>query len=342
MERKRIDWVDSIKGFVMLSVVLGHIVNGLYDAGMYSEASGLLRNIQNIVDMYQMPIFAIASGFLFEKAYWKGTELNKNRFKHQLINNVLLYFIWDTIFCVIKLFFAAQANNGITVSHLLLLPFKAVGPFWYFYILVEFYTVFGIRRIHNTNPIAVLSVCVMFGLAGSYFRIFEVRWFEYASFMFYSGFFYIGIIFAGQYKNKIFNRFSISVLGLIAIVLIVINWSSETEIYNIPFVSYFVAVGLSFILVTIFEYIGKVPGLGFIGKHCIEIYTMHIFLTSSGRILLRKLNIGNVYLAILIIYILSIILPSLIAFVMKKIKLYDIFYKPYDCLTNNITGAEVQ
>lgn len=332
MERKRIDWIDSIKGFVMLSVVLGHVVNGLIDAEMYRSHVDILKSIQNVVDMYQMPIFAIASGFLFEKVYWKGGKLNKEKYGRQLLNNFFLYFIWDIIFCIIKLMFASQTNNPISISHLVLLPFKAVGPFWYFYILIEFYFVFGIKKIHDMKSAIIIPLCIAFGLFGSWLRIYEIRWLEYASFLFYISFFYIGILTARKKNWRIYDHIIIFISGVFAIAIVMINWNKNNAIYYLPIRSYVVAVGLSFIFMYLFMRLGKVPVLNFVGKHCIEIYTMHIFITSSGRIILRKCNINNTFIAVILIYFLSVVIPLLVATIMKKIKIYDYFYKPIDCI----------
>ncbi len=328
MKKERIEWADSLKGFVMLSVVLGHIANGLNKANIFHENSNLLFIIQNVVDTYQMPVFAIISGFLFEKAYWSEGVLDHKRFSRQVINNIIVYFIWDALFCVTKLCFSTQTNNSIELTDLFLLPLKAVGPFWYLYVLVEFYIFFGNKHIHNLKKRFAIPLFVICGFLGSWFRLFEVRWLEFVSFLFYVGFFYLGICIARYGEKKLIKWKWVAISGVLSIVLTVVNWDIDKEIYYMPIISFAVAFGFSLILLYIFTKINKLAVLGFIGRHSIEIYTFHIFITAGGRIIIKKLEIANVGVGIMLLMGLAIVLPLLLAFVMKKMKIYNIFYKP--------------
>lgn len=337
MEKKRIGWVDSLKGIGMLSVILGHVVNGLKDADMYTQSNFMFASVQNIVDMYQMPLFAIASGFLFEKVYWKNNELNFRKYNHQLLNIVFLYFLWEIIFCIVKLFASSHVNNEITISHLLFIPFKAVGPFWYFYVLVELYIFFGIKKIHDIPKYIFFPFSIILALIGSFFRIYEIRWFEYASFLFYQFFFFYGILLAKVEIKTLWRNFFVLISLSISVILISYNWSFETEIYYMPIISLIIAICLSFLIVEFLKKIKIISFVNYVGKHCIELYTMHIFFTSGCRLIVRKLSIGNVYLTVLLIYFISIFAPLILARLFNYIKVYDYFYYPIDVVSKRFS-----
>ena len=67
--KKRIGYIDSLKGFLILCVALGHIIDGFLNAGVYSEHSDVMNALYIILYSFHMPTFFLVSGYLFSKAY---------------------------------------------------------------------------------------------------------------------------------------------------------------------------------------------------------------------------------------------------------------------------------
>ena len=146
IKQKRIKWIDSLKGFLMLLVVLGHILDGYINAETFSQYNEQLRIVYNIIYSFHMPCFMAAVGYLFGLAYSvkeeNGNRIKIDRVKRQIINIAILYFIWSILLRITKMFFSSDVNSAIIYKDLFLLGIKPFNPFWYFYKLIEFYLIF--------------------------------------------------------------------------------------------------------------------------------------------------------------------------------------------------------
>lgn len=58
MERKRLIWADSLKGLLIILVVLGHSIQGTYGSDCENN------HLWNIIYSFHMPAFMAVSGFL--------------------------------------------------------------------------------------------------------------------------------------------------------------------------------------------------------------------------------------------------------------------------------------
>ena len=109
---KRQIWADSLKGLLILLVVLGHAIQGIY------LDSADANHIYNLIYSFHMPAFFAISGY-FVKSGWRGAEIIKasistscsifclgivkvgdnSKFKHSLIvgnhyrTNIFLVFV---------------------------------------------------------------------------------------------------------------------------------------------------------------------------------------------------------------------------------------------------------
>ncbi|MBQ8627656.1 MAG: acyltransferase [Agathobacter sp.] len=322
----RIKWIDTIKGIAMLSVVLCHVAHGLNEAGLYTNWHNLLFSIENITDMFQMPLFTVASGFVFEKIYYANkNEVNWNKLKKQLLNLCLLYVIWEIILWIVKYVMSGHVNESVSVQDLLLAPISPIGPFWYLWLMIGLYLIFSIKAMKRISPTYVIPVLVIVGLVGSYLRNLDT-WGN--CFLFYAFFFYIGMLMASYEKRP--KSYVYVIIAIITIALIVCLWSFEDKIYYMPFYNFIIAFGITVCVMRLVETLaeGGVCGLNYIGEHSIEVYTMHVFVTSGGRVLLKILNIQNGLIAFIILAVLGVGLPLVAAKICSKIKIYDVFFKP--------------
>ncbi len=65
MGKQRLIWADSLKGILIVLVVLGHAIQGVYGEDVESN------RIWNIIYSFHMPAFFAISGF-FVKPVWGG------------------------------------------------------------------------------------------------------------------------------------------------------------------------------------------------------------------------------------------------------------------------------
>lgn len=204
MEKKRIEWIDSIKGFAIICVVLGHIVKGYMDAGLYTQHTALMHSIYNAIYAFHMPLFFTISGFLFREAYVVGdvphSGIKSRSVNRQMINLLLLYVVYNLLLGCSKILFAGAVTNKVTVIDLLMIWAKPIQLFWYLYVLLLYYALFRIDKIRNVNSYIMLTVLGIISVVTGFVP--AIDWFQINNLLYYAFFFALGICFTQIFCDK--------------------------------------------------------------------------------------------------------------------------------------------
>ena len=128
---KRIKYIDSLRGFALILVVLGHVVVGYMYANFNLDANGIYWNIYNAIYTFHMPLLMVVSGYLYHKSYFGQGKFRHDRFFRHLLNMVYVYIL-----------FSAAVREKVDWSDLKGIFIRPIAPFWYIYILVIYYVVF--------------------------------------------------------------------------------------------------------------------------------------------------------------------------------------------------------
>ena len=92
MSSKRILWVDNLRGFLILLVVLGHTIQ-------YSMPGFYNSHVFNYIYSFHMPLFFVVSGFVSykpcERVFWGGI-------KRRCAQLLIPYLIWTLFFCLVS------------------------------------------------------------------------------------------------------------------------------------------------------------------------------------------------------------------------------------------------
>lgn len=62
---KRINWIDFGKGFAIFSVLVGHVLMGLYESNIFSIANDVLLLLITQIYIFHIPVFFALSGYFF-------------------------------------------------------------------------------------------------------------------------------------------------------------------------------------------------------------------------------------------------------------------------------------
>jgi len=124
---KRLDYIDALKGFAILLVVMGHVLAGYYPSykdALDANSQGMI--LWRVIYSFHMPLFMFCSGFVFYKTKvffsTKNTaSLISKRFKGLMIP----YFVMGLIY------------------HLLT---GDLFVYWYLYVLFVFYLITSIIK----------------------------------------------------------------------------------------------------------------------------------------------------------------------------------------------------
>lgn len=336
----RIEWIDSVKGVAMISVVLCHVVNGFRKAGLFTNSGGgVLYAIENITDIYQMPLFCLISGFLFSFSYVsRAGELKREKVDRQILNFVGMYVAWSIITYVAKIAFSREVNTELSPWAILFIWCKTIDFLWYLYVLAAIYMIFRFDKVRNAPGCIIFMIMTIAGLVGSALASdFLDGLFCIKLILYYSFIFYIGILLEKRLREgKTFKKMETIVIlsmGAVSIGLTVLFWGRKIK--DIPIVNLITGLGISFLIVLVFmrvDILHRIKPLNYIGRRSIEIYLIHVFCTVGARPIIRMLGLSNPFLGVAITFLLSIAIPLLIGYVFKRLGLYDFLFRPYTAL----------
>ena len=335
-EKKRLAWLDSIKGFAIIMVVLGHIASGYIQAGLYPENSGVMVLMYNFTYAFHMPLFFVLSGFSFGFAYvYESYVLKKDRIKAQLINIIMLYFLWSIIQWATKMLMSDYVNNEYTLTDLLWMPLKAMAPYWYLYVLAFCYllTYFFIRK----------KIKIKYLLAFSFVLCLLHTWIEKMcglTIMMTSSYYFFFILGLFVSKSKTLTDFLKKYINIIPLLIIgvaiglIFSFTKDYRIgwSDIPLIGSIMALALSLAFIGAAQRFA-VPLLETVGRYSLEIFLLNSFITAANRKILPALGINNFALNIIVNLLMATALPVLFGLVLKKIRLHSLFFKPYALLS---------
>ena len=147
--RRRIEWIDLVKAVSVLLVVFMHASNTLVDLAGPSGVTGVLQNVNHLLEPLRMPVFFLVSGMLASSAVHRPWSKSGNR----TLGMVYLYVVW------MLLFFGFITLFGHAPSEPVRAIVFAKSGFWYLYAMALF---FVIARVLRSQPAwVVLAVALL-------------------------------------------------------------------------------------------------------------------------------------------------------------------------------------
>ncbi|MBR4677170.1 MAG: acyltransferase family protein [Bacteroidales bacterium] len=142
MENKRLVYIDWLRSFGMILIIMGHIHFG--------------ENFEHYIFAFHVPLFFFVSGLFYKRDKYNFIEFLKKKIK----SLVFPYFLWAVIYEIIALFFGKQNWLGIVWNNTILVPIG--GAFWFLTALfiVEILG-FVILKIQNLFICILLTVLIV-------------------------------------------------------------------------------------------------------------------------------------------------------------------------------------
>jgi glucans biosynthesis protein C len=234
MERERLVFIDNLRLFLIILVVLVH-VSIIYGAvGNYpvresptdSISPIALTMFNAIVQSFSMSLFFFFAGYFVPQSYdKKGT---RKFIKDRLIRLGIPLFVYTTLFKVILDYLISNFINGKNIGFFEMIvydikhPGWMIGPLWFVEALLIFTFVYAIyRNLARNSPVKsykfptnksiVLSIILIIPLV--YFvRIFipagvEIHVFQFGYFIPYIFFFWLGLVaYRGDWLEQLTNE----------------------------------------------------------------------------------------------------------------------------------------
>ena len=167
MKEKRNLTVDSVKGFAIILVVLGHSLNNAIDSPYLTEVPVWISALKEIIYSFHMQLFFFISGVFSYRSAKKGIKtaaLDKVR------RLLIPYFIWAVLSSLVKIVFASYQNNPRDISAIIFSWYAPVGIYWFIYVLffislfyILIVAVFKTEKTSNIVFLVISAALFIFG-----------------------------------------------------------------------------------------------------------------------------------------------------------------------------------
>lgn len=316
---KRIEWIDALKGFAILTVVIGHCTTDSMASHTYADYAVWIQMIYDFVYSFHMPLFFMVSGYVFylTKSYRK--------WKEKVRDFTIVYVIWCTLMWLSKYLMSGDVNHPVTIIDLLTIVYKPIMVYWYLYVLILFYAIFSCFKWEK------LSWGFLATLAGvatitkmAHLDIGIVNAALYHMFYFAAG----GVIL----QKEILQKIKISHLCLLGVLILAngllylqdISWPPAVLVCK----NFIFANIVSLFAFSIFSKTKSIKALVTMGFYTMPIYVIHCFFTGGLRILIGRLHVSNIYLYFFAATLLGILIPILCGKMAKRILWMNILFEP--------------
>lgn len=328
--KQRIYYLDNVKGFAILLVVLGHILpmnTNCVSVWLYS---------------FHLPVFYIVSGIL--QSIKEHNEISPKAYVYKKAKGVLYpYFVFSIMAIAILAFKSILRHDfdptiGAFIETISLLGYSAL---WFLpsFLFSELLFFFIVRCKKNFQLVFLIAALLISGLMG----VFDFRESlgRLAVLYYFFGRVLVGLIFIaiGYYVNQIRKKYILSekrcMLGVIGTVFFTVNiFTSQmnpgTDIHFFllgnPALFYANAIIGSYGVILLFEAIKSKTPLVFYGRNSLIIMATHLPLPvlSVLKNVVLKLHIHNYGLYVVVVFISCIMVETVIIIIINRYCLFCI------------------
>lgn len=336
--KNRIGYLDELKGFVIICVVLGHVLEGYIKSNFWIDYNNCMQVVFNLIYSFHMPLCFMLSGYFFRLAYYdENVKVKKTKLISHIFDFASVYVLFSFIFWLFKLLMADNVNDKIGITEILFIWRDPLQLYWYLYVLIELYVIAALVLSTKLSRHAVFVICVVLCVLSNI--VDGGIWFEIRRLMYNCLFFFAGICIRETKEFLAFKKLWGLFVEILTGILLVFMLINNITINTAPIINAFIAFVLSVVLWRLFKrgqnnqhFVIIRGGVRTIGENMIIIYVTHVFFTASIRILLHKLELKNLIICVALNLALSVCIPVVSALILKKIKLHDYIFKPVSCL----------
>lgn len=328
MTNKRDYWIDNIKIFACIFVVLGHLFQSFTISSILPKDS-LYMWFNNTIYYFNVPLFFICSGYIYQKysSVTNPKQWLKNIEKKSL-SLLVPYFIFVIITVLIKTVFQDNVNtkSSSIIDSLFINP---ISPYWF---LIALFLLFLVTPTVKSKRGSIILLCISVVLFFG-FEVLELSKINVPSLIRYimidMVWLVFGMIIAIFKPEKVLKK----QFGLLLILFLVLSVFTvkinKSSMFNSVIYIFMIFISCLSISSLIF-YLSKDKQskfLNFLSKYTMPIFLMHTICAAGIRIVLFKIGISNAPIHIICGLIGSFVLPIVITKVLELIKL-DFFITP--------------
>lgn len=322
----RLVWVDSLKGWLILLVVLGHAIQNTLGVSCDSD------HLWNLIYSFHMPAFMAVSGYVAFRPTMAGediltyTNIIIRRFRQLIIP----FIIWTFLLILLK----SDISLGVIINYILY-PDKGLWFLWVlFFISALFITGSWISDITKIKLEWVISsICLFWVIV---MVVFEPRLFGFQFIAYYFLFYSFGY-FIHKYREKVITKKNFILVTLFVIWFILAwfwrmhslpDWLKFIPLpislmqYAYRFITAAIAIFILFSAFPMLLNSDKEYNRPFIrlGELSLGIYTTHFIIIGRTVIICRGFNLSEP-MVIATSFVIALLISWLIVWALSKSKI---------------------
>lgn len=331
-KKKRIEWIDYLKAFACILVVLGHLLQSFQKSNIDNNQN-ITSFIIWFIYLFHMPVFFCISGYLYENGKKEFSWGNYKMFEiKKIINFVVPYFTFYLLFVGINMMFSDSVNNPRGIQDILNIFNNPMAPYWFLYALLSIFIAMPlIEKLFKNNKYLIIFILILLKVISVFIKtnIYFLDSIFSNAIYFYIGNFINIKIKSGKKENLksiLYNVF-LSVGYIIIALAIYINMNQINE-KIVDLLNIVLAIGGIYICISIFKNVNKSKILDTMKQYTFQIYLLHTIFAAGVRIIMLKLGIHNYIIHFIIGLSISIYVPVLISIICEKTKYLNFFFYP--------------
>lgn len=309
----RIEWLDSLKGFAIFLVVVGHVVLGYIRAETFMEYQWDLQLIYDLIYSFHMPLFFLISGFLYKLTWSKKNTGISKKIANKFLNMVPMYLLFSLAFWFSKYYATLYGNiqmsdhfNFIDLIHIYIAPLSYL---WFLYVLICLFIIIPLLESFIKPALVFLAFFLLYIFAPYIEGIFKI-----VNSIIYGGvYFSLGSIlffYSNYLKNNIDNKLIIVSFISIAIACCSFPFIDDHNIFK-----FICAISVSAFLAIIFFRLRNYKFVSLwntCGYYSLGIYILHLYFTGPLRTIFKHLAIDNIIIVLILSSIIGTLAPIFI------------------------------
>lgn len=320
MEKEKNQSIETVRGVVIVLVVMGHVIGSAPDGGMKIDFPSSWRYLYLWIDYIQMPLFTAIAGWVYALKSVDKQSISTftiTKFKRLLVPMATV----ATIYFLVQ-HFIPGTNSKQTLDSIWRIYFFPYTIFWYLQSLFLIFVV--VTLVHKWQWMQtfgrwglvlcgayIIYVAQITLVAGHSSNIFS---FEGA--MNLLPYFIIGIG-VQRFDNKLYRcrplLFFLTAMGLL---ILQVRWFCPQ--YNKELYQCLLPLWIVPTLIIILKQNFKNSSFVFLGTYAYSIYLFHGFGTSGGRIILSCISVDSPWIIFIFATLISLFIPIMVDKILSK------------------------
>ena len=331
-KKNRIEWIDYLKAFACILVVLGHLLQSFQKSNIDNNQN-ITSFIIWFIYLFHMPVFFCISGYLYERGKKEFSWSNYKKFEiKKIINLVIPYVTFYLLFVGINMMFSDSVNNPRGIQDILNMFNNPMAPYWFLYALLSIFIAMPlIEKIFKDKKYIILLVLLLLKVTSIFIKTniyFLDSIFSNAIYFYIGNFINIKI---NNMETKKIKQIMYNVLLTIGYLVIAIIIYANIDRINeniLELIKIVLAISGTYICISIFRNIKKCKILDTMKQYTFQIYLLHTIFAAGIRIVMFKLGIQNYVIHFIVGLLASIYGPVLVGIICEKTKYLNFFFYP--------------